>query len=208
MPALLMRISIPGVSLSVSATARVTEAMSATSTTTASQQSPAAVLCAAAASRSQIVMLAPEAASRSAIAKPMPDAPPVTTAWRPLRSSWFMAPLPCGGTNAGVSLLSAEHIGPHSHNVCRNDAKEVHAEVDRPPANRWQRGAQIRPPLVRPGDAHERRARPRSRRLHLEGPQTHRRVAQALGRAQQTPQGGSVPLGAVDAGLLSQSRGQ
>ncbi len=84
--------SIAGESLSVSATARVTAAMSATSTATASQHIPAAVLRAAARSRSQIVMVAPEAASRSAIAKPMPDAPPVTTAWRPLRSSWFMSP--------------------------------------------------------------------------------------------------------------------
>jgi hypothetical protein len=40
---------------------------------------------------SQISTLAPEARRRSAIAAPMPILPPVTTAVRPLKSSWFTA---------------------------------------------------------------------------------------------------------------------
>ena len=48
--------------------------------------------CAALApSRSQRVTRPPEASIRCAMAKPRPVAPPVMTAWRPLRSSWFIS---------------------------------------------------------------------------------------------------------------------
>src|SRR5512135_3505862 len=52
-------------------------------------------------SRSQMRSFAPEASRRRAMASPMPCAPPVTTAVRPAKSSWFM-PLP--GKRRGESV--------------------------------------------------------------------------------------------------------
>src|SRR5712671_5897960 len=90
MPALLMRISIAGMALRVSCTAFATEAHSVTSTTTERPDSAAAATRPAFSSISQITAVAPLAARRWAMAKPIPEAPPVTTAWRPLRSIWFI----------------------------------------------------------------------------------------------------------------------
>ena len=64
------------------------------------------------------------------------------------------------------------------------------------------------PLLVQSRDEREQRARSRRRRLHLERPETHRRIVEALGRAEPPAQGGALPLGAVDAGVLYQPRRQ
>ena len=65
-----------------------------------------------------------------------------------------------------------------------------------------------RPALVGAGDARKRRARSRPRRVHQTRPQAHRGVVEALGGTQPPAQSQSVPLGAVDADLLHQSRRQ
>src|SRR5688572_30193752 len=78
MPALLTSTSILPRSAIARTVALSTEAGSATSTLSF-------------ASRSQTRTFAPEASRRFTMAAPMPCMPPVTTAVRPLKSSWFMS---------------------------------------------------------------------------------------------------------------------
>jgi len=65
-----------------------------------------------------------------------------------------------------------------------------------------------RPALVGACDARKRCARSRPRRLHQARSKAHRGVAETIGGTQPPAQSRSVPLGAVDADLLHQSRRQ
>lgn len=62
--------------------------------------------------------------------------------------------------------------------------------------------------MVPRGDRTQRCLGSAGRCLHLEGPEAHRRVAEALRAEQQAKEGRSIPLGAVDADVLHQPRGQ
>src|SRR5262249_59365941 len=127
----------------------------------------AAAARAAASSRSQIVTAAPDAARRWAIASPMPDAPPVTTAWRPPRSIWFICPL-CAAEQTPVRSISLRQAAikarPFRLGYRNGSEKSRHAEKIRTQAG----------PLVGPGDARQPRARSFRRRLHLAKAQAHR----------------------------------
>src|SRR5208282_2877250 len=86
-----------------------------------------------------------------------------------------------------------------------------HGGAAKDPAAKNERPKAGPPPdslLVQSRDEREQRARSRRRRLYLERPETHRRIAEALGGAEPPPQDGALPLGAVDAGVLYQPRRQ
>src|SRR6185295_18951743 len=104
MPALFTSTSILPSSFSACLSASSTEAGSDTSTLGVP-------------SRSQICTRAPELRSRSTMAAPMPCAPPVTTAVRPAKSSWFtvtrsiIAALMAGRLQGKVAFVTAAAQG-------------------------------------------------------------------------------------------------
>src|SRR5690242_19380494 len=109
-----------------------------------------------------------------------------------------------GGTNSGRLVFPNICAGEYRNGKNGSPPQNLIAPPDpgpRPPP-------QGRALLVRPGDAGKRRARSARRRFQAQGPQAHRRVAEALGGAQPPPQNRAIPLGAVDAGVLHQPRRQ
>jgi hypothetical protein len=109
------------------------------------------------------------------------------------------------GTNFGRVVFPDVCAGESAHGKsCRSSEKNLTA------ANDWR----PRPPpqghalLVRPGHQRKRCARSPRRRFQADGSQTHRRVTEALGGAKPSPQGRTVSIGAVDAGVLYQPRRQ
>src|SRR5258708_6802556 len=119
-PALQTRTSTRPRSRTVSSRARHTSVSSLTSTRRVWVCPPIAFAPAASAlsSRSHRLTRAPEAARRCAIAKPMPAAPPVMTALRPFRSSWFIDPPRWNAEdNSEGNAAEAQDAVPRAHRV-------------------------------------------------------------------------------------------
>src|SRR5688572_10833236 len=110
MPALLTRMSMRPCCFSVLSSARWIAAGSVTSVLSASLMS-------------QTATFAPEASRRLTMAAPMPMSPPVTTAVRPLRSSWFISLLYCACHGRNVVF---DEEGVEDHQRQRADQRSCH----------------------------------------------------------------------------------
>src|SRR5262245_24611874 len=64
---------------------------------------------------SQRATFAPEATKRCAMAKPIPPQPPVMTAARPFRSSWFIVVVDVGGSRNGATGDAFAALLLHAH---------------------------------------------------------------------------------------------